>query len=143
MSSAREAYERVVQLYNAGDLEGIVNSFTEDGVLVTPYGTFEGRAAIRETSRRDITAFPERTVTIDVVIEQGDTIAIEYTWVAVNTGPFVTPDGTEVPPTGKRVEVKGMDLVRMRDGKIAVHHMYADSMAVIRQLGLLPGGAST
>jgi len=39
MSSAREAYERGVQLYNAGDLEGIVNSFTEDGILVTPNGT--------------------------------------------------------------------------------------------------------
>jgi predicted ester cyclase len=143
MSSAREAYERSVQLYNAGDLEGIVNSFTEDGVLVTPYGTFEGRAAIREFSRRDIAAFPERTVAMDVIVEQGDTIADEFTFVAMNTGPFVMPDGTELPPTGKRVEVKGMELLQMRDGKIAAHHMYWDSMAVIRQLGLLPDSART
>ena len=143
MSSAREAYERVVQLYNAGDLEGIVNSFTEDGVLVTPDGTFEGRAAIRESSRRDIAAFPERTVTMDVIVEQGDTIADEFTWVAVNSGPLVMPDGTELPPTGKRIEVKGMELLRMRDGKIAVHHMYWDSMTVVQQLGRLPDGANT
>ena len=144
MSSTRDAYERVVQLYNAGDLEGLVNTYAEDAILVTPDGiTAQGRAAIREQVSRDKTAFPDETVGIDVMVEQGDTIAIEYTWAGTNTGPFVTPDGTKVPPTGKRVEIKGMDLAQMRDGKIAVHHMYADTMAVIGQLGLLPGGAST
>ena len=46
-------------------------------------------------------------MTIDVMVEQGDTIATEWTWVATNTGPLVMPDGTEVPPTGNRVETKG------------------------------------
>ncbi len=76
------------------------------------------------------------------MVEQGDTIAIEYTWAGANTGPFATPDGTKVPPTGKSVEIKGMDLAQIRDGKIAVHHMYADTRAVIGQLGLLPGSGS-
>jgi hypothetical protein len=52
------------------------------------------------------------------------------------------PDGTELPPTGKRIEIKGMDLVQHCDGKIAVFHMYYDNMAVAGQLGLLPGGAT-
>jgi len=82
-------------------------------------------------------------VTIDVIVEQGDTIAAEYTSVVTNTGPLVMPDGTELPPTGKRIETKGMELVHMRDGKIAVHHMYWDNMAVAGQLGLVPGGATT
>ena len=42
--------------------------------------------------------------------------------VATNTGPLVMPDGTELPPTGKRIELKGMELVQIRDGKAAVHH---------------------
>ena len=121
MSSTRDAYERVVQLYNAGDLEGLVNTYAEDAILVTPDGiTAQGRAAIREQVSRDKTAFPDETVGIDVMVEQGDTITIEYTWAGTNTGPFVTPDGTKVPPSGKRVEIKGMDLAQMRDGKIAV-----------------------
>ena len=53
------------------------------------------------------------------------------------------PDGTEVPPNGKRVEFKGMSLVPMRGGKIAAHHMYFDNMALAGQLGLMPGGATT
>jgi ketosteroid isomerase-like protein len=35
MSSAREAYERAVKLYNAGDLEGLVNCYTEDATVYT------------------------------------------------------------------------------------------------------------
>jgi len=143
MSSLRDLAEQNVQLYNAGDLEGLVNLYTEDAVLVTPYGTAQGRAAIREQMSHDKAAFPERTLTIDVVVEQGDTIAVEWTLVATNTGPMPLPDGTEVPPTGKRVEFKGMSLVLMRGGKIAVHHMYFDNMALAGQLGLMPGGATT
>ena len=82
-------------------------------------------------------------MTIDVIVEQGDTIASEFTWVATHTGPLVMPDGTELPPTGKRVAAKGMELVQGRDGKLAVHHMYYDNMALAEQLGLLPDGAST
>ncbi len=124
-------------------MEGVANCFTEDAVVVTPFGTAEGRAAILEFLRGDKAAFPERNVTIDVIVEQGDTIATEYTSVATNTGPLVMPDGTELPPTGKQIETKGMELVHMRYGKIAMHHMYWDNMAAIRQLGLLPDSAST
>jgi len=50
----------------------------------------------------------------------------------------VLPDGTEVAPTGKRVEVRGMELVELRDGKIVVDNLYYDNLAVAAQLGVLP-----
>jgi predicted ester cyclase len=53
----------------------------------------------------------------------------------------VLPDGTEVPATGKRVEVPGMELVRARNGKIVVDNLYYDNLAVAAQLGLLPQSA--
>ena len=58
--------------------------------------------------------------------------------MGTHTGPLVLPDGTELPPTGKRVEVKGMELVRVRDGKVVVDNLYYDNLAVAAQLGLLP-----
>ena len=143
MSSNRDEYERAAQLYNAGDVEGFVDTYTEDAVLVSPFGTAQGRAAIREFWSRDKTAFPERTVTLDVIVEQGDTIAGEWTFVGTHTGTLVMADGTEVPPTGKRVEAKGMELLQMRDGKVAVHHMYWDNMAIAGQLGLLSAEDTT
>lgn len=142
MGSIRDAYEHSIKLYNAGDLDGFSNSYAEDATLVTPDGTAQGRAAIREQWGREKAAFPDRTVTEDVIIEQGDTIATEFTWAGTNTGPLVLPDGTKLPPTGKRVQTKGMELVRVRNGKIATHHEYWDNMALAGQLGLLPGGTT-
>jgi predicted ester cyclase len=138
MSSVRDALEQGVGFYNAGDMDGLANSYTDDAVVVTPTGTFEGRAAIREQSSREKAAFPDRTLTIDLIVEQGDTIAAEVTWTGTHTGALVRPDGTEVPPTGKRVEMRGMSLVQARGGKAAMHHQYWDNMAFGRQLGLVP-----
>ncbi|HXZ72817.1 MAG TPA: ester cyclase [Streptosporangiaceae bacterium] len=91
---------------------------------------------------RDKAAFPDSTVTVDVIVEQGETIAAEWTFIGTHTGPLVMPDGTELPPTGKRVELTGMELVQVRDGKAAVHHAYWDNMAVAGQLGVLPEPAT-
>ena len=128
MSSIRDLAGQRAQLYNAGDVEGLVNLYTEDATLVTPDGAFEGRAAIHEAFSRDKAAFPDHAVTRDVIVEQGDILADEWAMLATHTGPLAMPDGTELPPTGTRIEIKGMELVQHRDGKIAVHHMYYDNM---------------
>ena len=138
MSGIRDVYEQARKLYNDGDLEGLADCYTEDAVLVSPDGTARGRAAICEYWGRDQAAFPERVLTAEVILDQGDTLATEFTWVATNAGPIVLPDGTELPPTGKQAQTRGMELVQVRDGKAAAHRLYWDNMAVARQLGLLP-----
>lgn len=138
MSSNRDAWEQARKLYNAGDLDGLANFYTEDATLASPDGTAQGRVAIRAQWSREKAAFPDRTLTVDVLVEQGNTIVTEFTWAATNTGPLYLPDGTELPPTGKRLETKGMDLVQVRDGKIAVHHLYWDNMALAGLMGFLP-----
>jgi carboxymethylenebutenolidase len=40
-------------------------------------------------------------------------------------------------PTGKRVEVPLVAIVRFRDGKLAHEHIYWDQASVLVQLGLL------
>jgi hypothetical protein len=51
------------------------------------------------------------------------------------------PDGTELPATGKRVEIAGMEICIVRDGKLILNTLYYDTMAVAVQLGLVPEGA--
>lgn len=46
-----------------------------------------------------------------------------------------------VPPTGKRVEVPLVAIVRFRDGKLAHEHIYWDQASVLVQLGLLDATA--
>ena len=45
-----------------------------------------------------------------------------------------------IAPTGKRVEVPVVAIIRFRDGKLAHEHIYWDQASVMVQLGLLDPG---
>jgi ketosteroid isomerase-like protein len=52
-----------------------------------------------------------------------------------------TPEGT-IPATGKRVTLRGCDVLTVRDGLIVSHRAYYDQLAFMAQLGLVPEGAA-
>src|SRR5438477_9520810 len=116
MSSYRSLLDRYVELYNAGDLEGVLDLYAEDSSQLMPDGTFEGRSAIRDRLAQELEAFSDLAHRVVSYVEGGDSFADEWVFVGTHTGPVVLPDGTEVPATGKRVEVQGMEMVRVRDG---------------------------
>jgi steroid delta-isomerase-like uncharacterized protein len=142
MGTNRELLEQYVALYNAGDLDACMDLYAEDAIQTMADGTFEGRSAIRRRLARDLEGCPDATYTVGSFVEQGDTFADEWTFAGTHTGPFPLPDGTHLPPTGRRVEIRGMELVQVRDGKIVLDNLYYDSMAVLTQLGLVPEGAT-
>jgi carboxymethylenebutenolidase len=45
-----------------------------------------------------------------------------------------------IAPTGKRVEVPVVAIIRFRDGKLAHEHIYWDQASVLVQLGMLDPG---
>jgi ketosteroid isomerase-like protein len=138
MESYRSLLERYVELYNAGDLDGVMDLYAEDSTQLMPDGTFEGRSAIKDRLARELASFSDIAHRYVSYVEEGDAFADEWVFVGTHTGPLVLPDGTELAATGKHVEVKGMELVRVRDGKIVVDNLYYDNLAVAAQLGLLP-----
>jgi len=126
------------KLYSKGDIEAFVDTYADDAVLRSPDGLFEGRQAIREYWTNEKAAFPDSNVEMTQSIADGDIVMGEWTWTATNTGPLQLPDGTELPATGKHVEVGGAEMVRFRDGKVVEHTLYFDNMGAFAQLGLLP-----
>jgi steroid delta-isomerase-like uncharacterized protein len=138
MSANSELLEQYVERYNAGDLDGVMGLYAEDAAQLMPEGLFEGRAAIRERLARDLVACPDIDWTVESFVEQDDSFCDEWSFVATHTGPFVLPDGTELPPSGRQVALRGMEYVRVRDGKIVVDNLYYDNLAVLTQLGLVP-----
>ena len=142
MDTSREFLERCIELYNAGDLDGYMELYAEDAVQTMAEGiTFRGRGEIRERLARELVGFPDATYTIGGFVQDGDAFADEFVFEGTHTGPFPLPDGTELPPTGKRVQIRGMEFVQMRDGKIAVDNLYWDNLSALAQLGLVPQGA--
>ena len=142
MSANSDLLDIYVERYNEGDLDACMQLYAEDAVQRMHDGTFEGLGAIRDRLARDLVAFPDARYVVDSFAEDGDRFADEWTFTGTNTGPFRLPDGTEIPATGKPVEIKGMEFVEVRDGKIVVDNLYYDFMAAVFQLGLVPTGAA-
>jgi steroid delta-isomerase-like uncharacterized protein len=142
MEANRELLERYVELYNAGDLDACMELYAEDAMQWMHDGLFAGVDAIRERLARDLAAFPDAKYVVESFVEDSDKFADEWTFTGTNTGPFRLPDGSEVPATGRPVEIKGMELVEVRDGRIVVDNLYYDFMAAVAQLGLVPEGAA-
>jgi steroid delta-isomerase-like uncharacterized protein len=138
----KELLDRYVELYNEGDLDACMELYADGASQRMHDGVFEGIDAIRERLARDLTAFPDARYVVDSFFAEGDKFADEWTLTGTNTGPFRLPDGTEIPPTGKPVEIKGMEFVELRGGKIVVDNLYYDFTAAVFQLGLVPEGAS-
>jgi steroid delta-isomerase-like uncharacterized protein len=141
METNKELLDRYVELYNAGDLDACMELYADNAVQRMHDGVFEGAEAIRERLARDLTAFGDARYVVESFLAEGDKFGDEWTFTGTNTGPFRLPDGTEVPATGKRVEIKGMEFVEVRNGKIVVDNLYYDSTAMLAQLGLVPLGA--
>ena len=102
-------------------------------------GRFEGPEAIRGCYELAGKIFPDDIVEISRVIEEGDTVVLEWRERGTNTGALPMPDGTELPATGKTVEMTGATVSTIRAGKYSALNAYYDSADVMRQLGLMPG----
>ena len=142
MASTRDLLERYVELYNAGDLDACMDLYAEDAVQIMPEGIFEGRAAIHERLSRELAVFSDLVYTVRSFVEQGDAFADEWTMAGTHTGPITLPDGTQIPPTGRLVEIRGMEYVLLREGKIVIDNLYYDNVSLLAQLGVVPLGAN-
>jgi carboxymethylenebutenolidase len=97
-----------------------------------------GRDALREFySRRFIPQMPpdtemtpiSRTIGPDQVVDE-----MVFTFTHTIRMDWMLPG---LAPTGKRVEIPLVAIVRFRDGKLAHEHIYWDQASVLVQLGLL------
>jgi ketosteroid isomerase-like protein len=139
MTTATQLMHDGATLYSKGDAEGYCALYSDDAVLTTPDGRYQGRAAILDYVRGMMTPWPNADVTVGRHCEDGGTYFGEFVLRGTNDGPLLMPDGTELPATGQAVELWGMEVALVRDGRVVQHDMAWDNMGVMAQLGLLPG----
>lgn len=58
------------------------------------------------------------------------------------TGTFSGAPYLGVEPTGRPIDLRGMDLIEVEDGRIAGNNVYYDQLAFARQIGMLPSEGS-
>jgi ketosteroid isomerase-like protein len=74
-------------------------------------------------------------------IESEGGVAVEQVITGTHTGTWVTPFG-ELAATGKRVRWESVEIVRVRDGKIASWRSYFDQLEALMALGLVAGSST-
>jgi predicted ester cyclase len=97
--------------------------------------TLTGEAALRASFQELFTALPDLEFVTEEVHVVSDEIAVGQ-WQMSGTfsgGPF---QGIE--PTGQRIRLQGVDIVRFEDGKVRHNDVYYDGLSFARQVGILP-----
>ena len=74
-------------------------------------------------------AFPDVSVEIDEIVADGDRVAVATTFTGTHEGELMG-----MAPTGRRVSVTGIDIVRVADGRIVEHRGLTDIVGLMRQL---------
>jgi len=142
MGKFEEASRKLAKAINTHDLDALAKVYASDAVAHDPMypEPLRGRDAIKKDSADFFRAFPDLRFEISSIVEKDDgSGAGEVVMSGTHTGPLATPTGGEVPPTKKRIEVKGAAFVRLNgSGEIVEERRYYDVGTLLRQLGLMP-----
>ncbi len=79
-------------------------------------------------------AFHGLQVTVDDIMADGDKVTARFTARGTHDGEFMG-----LPPTGKAITMTGIEIFRIKEGKIAELWGEANLMGLMQQLGILPG----
>ena len=105
-----------------------------DAVLVHAPGVLpdeaHGPAAVDRLGRALHEAFSIDAISLEPPIAADGRIALRWTIRGVHVGPYLG-----VAPTGRRVEIQGVDVLRVGDDRIAEVWRTYDRLALLRRLG--------
>ena len=133
----REAFETGTATFNAHDIDGFTQVLADDVEFTAPGDVRgKGKDACAAFFASWFDAFPDAHVDVHAAHFAGDVVVEEGTFSGTHTGVLRGGMG-DVPPTGRRVEVALVAIVRFRDGKLAHEHIYWDQACVLKQIGLL------
>jgi steroid delta-isomerase-like uncharacterized protein len=92
-----------------------------------------GSGAVRQANAALRAAFPDTVHTIEDQIAEDDKVVTRLRARATFTGEMLG-----IPPNGKVVEITGISVHRVVDGKLAEHWANFDSFSFMQQLGVVP-----
>lgn len=128
---ARKFYEAL----NRGEIDAIAALMADDFIDHEELpGMPPTKAGVLEFFRQFLVAFPDLRMEPQEVLVAGEKAVARVRMMGTHKGPFMG-----IPPTGKRIDVNGIDIIQFgSDGKAAEHWGVTDNMAMMQQLGVIP-----
>ncbi len=129
---ARRAFE---DHFNTGNFDLAEEIFAADYVNHDPslpdFGT--GPKVANQAVRLYREAFPDARITVEDQVAEGDKVATRWSARGTHQGELLG-----VAPTGNQVEITGISISRIEDGKIAEDWINYDALGMMQQIGAIP-----
>jgi steroid delta-isomerase-like uncharacterized protein len=131
----RKMYKDFITVYtedfwNRHKLDAFEKYFTKDFVVHYPDGDYNYEQ-YKGICQAYFTAFPNIHVTTDDLIAEGDKVTKVWTVNAAHKGELLG-----IPATGKQIVVKGIEVFRIANGKIAELWASMDNLGMMTQIGM-------
>jgi len=125
------AQEHLGELINTGKLDRLGEVFATDVVDHDPAPDqapgVEGIIAFFKTLAA---AFPDAQLTPDALVDDEDHVCLAYRVTGTHEG-----DSLVIPPTGRKIEARGLQIGRFEDGKIVERWGSSDELGILKALG--------
>jgi predicted ester cyclase len=66
-------------------------------------------------------------------MSDGDTVVVYWTKTGTHQGEFMG-----IPPSGRTITISGVDIHRLRNGRMAEHWHVVEELQMMQQLGVIP-----
>jgi steroid delta-isomerase-like uncharacterized protein len=127
----KEIVRQYQEAYNTANYDALdevvaVDVLTPNMIASMP----RGLAGAKLVHQKTVTGMPDYHTAIEDLIAEGDKVAARVRITGTHTGDFYG-----IPPTGKHIDLSGIYIVRIADGKIVEHWGEENGSEVLRQLG--------
>lgn len=128
----------VEEVITNGSIEAASHYVWEDVVEQVPFpGQGPGLDGLKDVIRAMRTGFPDIVFSIQEQIAEDNKVASRFEWTGTHQGEFLG-----IPPTGRPVQVWGIVIDRLEDGRIKDTRIIMDIFGLMMQLGAFPPPAS-
>jgi len=132
MVTNQDVLARALDCWNRDDLPGYLELYGDDVVMHGYAGLEPGFANVRRFYEEWWRSFPGSRLTLQDVITSKDKVVCRFVIDATHGGSF-----QGLPPTGKRISVAGITILRFVHGKCVERWTQLDSLGLLLQIGAL------
>ena len=118
--------------WNTGNMAVMEDFFSPDIVVYMATGPVQ-MEAYKQICSAYFAAFPDLHITTDDLLAEGDQVVKRWTARCTHKGEFMG-----IPATGNKLEVTGIEIFRIADGKITEIWAAMDNLGMMQQLGVIP-----
>lgn len=119
-------------------LDFATGDVAEDGEVVDmPSGMIlHGPEGLKQTLLGFGMAFPDSSLEVTSIFATEDHAVVEFIVRGTHTGVLHTLGG-DIPPTGRKFELRPCDVYQLKNRKITRHATYYDALGLMQQLGVM------